>query len=99
MYTSFEIIKQLAWTLTQTVCTLYEYWAEQEKLQSSKERLLQNVPDVLAADFSELDFMPEGIIDDKEEDDSSFISGITSIYKRKNVLCLLYVYSFLTFTH
>ncbi|KAL1828294.1 uncharacterized protein At5g08430 [Daucus carota subsp. sativus] len=54
---------------------LYEYWAEQEKLQSSKERLLQNVPDVLAADFSELDFIPEGIIDDKEEDDSSFISG------------------------
>lgn len=54
---------------------LYEYWEAQEKLQASKERLLQNVPDVIAADLRELDFMPKGIIDDKEEDDNSLKSG------------------------
>lgn len=82
MYTSFEIIKQLAWTLTQTVCTLHEYWEAQEKLQASKEHLLQIVPDVIAADLSELEFMPEGIIYDKE-DDSSLKSGSTGVIDRK----------------
>lgn len=86
MFMSFGIIKQLVWPLTRTLCTLYEYWEAQEKLQASKERLLQNVPDVIAADLSELEFLPEGIIDDKGEDDSSPNSGSTSIVERKKLL-------------
>lgn len=88
MYTSFEIIKQLVWTLTQTVGTLYEYWEAQEKLQASKERLLKNIPDVIAADSSELDHLPEGILDTKGEDDSSQKSGSKGVIESKK--CSLY---------
>lgn len=60
---------------------LHEYWEAQEKLQASKEHLLQIVPDVIAADLSELEFMPEGIIYDKE-DDSSLKSGSEKEHQR-----------------
>ncbi|KAK1374203.1 Zinc ion binding protein [Heracleum sosnowskyi] len=61
---------------------LYEYWEEQEKLQSSKEHLLKHIPDVIAADISELAYMPEGIIDYKEEDDCSHKSGSEKEHQR-----------------
>ncbi|KAL8114850.1 hypothetical protein AgCh_021625 [Apium graveolens] len=64
---------------------LYEYWEAQEKLQTSKERLLKHIPDVIAADLSELDYMPEGSVDDKEDDDSSHKSGSGKEHQRSEI--------------